>query len=82
MAELRARTDTHFCVASDAPESTDLYWTNRTEEVRVGFTYNLTCESTWSRPVATFRWSRDGVDVTRDAYEEQNVSDADGTRMR
>ena len=60
------------------PETTDIYWTNRTETVVVGVTYNLTCESTNSRPVSSFTWKKDNVNITDQSTEWQGPPDQDG----
>lgn len=64
-----------------APDWTDIYWTDDVDIVRAGVTYNLTCESYNSRPVSSFRWTRDTIDLTDDALLEQGTPDAEGIQI-
>lgn len=69
---------TSYLIVADLPANTYVYWGNYSQDTPVGQAANLTCETTLSRPAATFRWFNGSTEITTGITNVANTVDANG----
>merc|ERR1711976_315023 len=69
---------TAYISVNVAPTSITLKWPNNQDWTQQDQTANLTCTAGTSRPPATFRWFKDGTEITNQATVVSVTTDSDG----